>query len=123
MASGGLDNACTIYGIGGESTGRRAGKELIGHEGYISCCRFITDKTILTSSGDGTAACWDIEKGIQITKFIGHGADVLSLSEDPISKSAFATSSCDMSVKIWDMRSGKCTQSFTGNLTFYFIHI
>ena len=116
VASGGLDNACTIFGIGGESAGRRGGKELIGHEGYISCCRFITDKTILTSSGDGSVVYWDIEKGIQISKFVGHAADVLSLSEDPISKTAFATSSCDTTVKIWDLRTAKCTQSFSGNL-------
>ena len=27
-------------------------RELAGHNGYLSCCRFLSDKQILTSSGN-----------------------------------------------------------------------
>ena len=32
----------------------RVTKELQGHTGYLSCCRFLDDSKILTSSGDMT---------------------------------------------------------------------
>jgi WD40 repeat protein len=44
-------------------------KKLIGHEGYISCCRFTSDKNILTASGDSTTILWDLEKGSQLQKY------------------------------------------------------
>ena len=30
----------------------RVSRELPGHTGYLSCCRFLNDNQILTSSGD-----------------------------------------------------------------------
>ena len=81
VPSGGLDNVCSVFQVGGEATGRRGGKELIGHDGYISCCRFISDRNILTSSGDSSSCLWDIEKGVQIKRFVGHVADVMCLGE------------------------------------------
>ena len=32
----------------------RVSRELPGHSGYLSCCRFLDDNQILTSSGDMT---------------------------------------------------------------------
>lgn len=32
----------------------RVSRELPGHTGYLSCCRFIDDNQIVTSSGDMT---------------------------------------------------------------------
>jgi hypothetical protein len=32
----------------------RVSRELPGHTGYLSCCRFLDDNQILTSSGDMT---------------------------------------------------------------------
>lgn len=105
VASGGLDNVCSIFQVGGEAAGRRGGKELIGHDGYISCCRFVTDKHILTSSGDSSSIYWDIERGQQLIRYRGHSADVMCLAEDT-NKNIFATSSCDTTAKIWDIRTG-----------------
>ena len=31
VASGGLDNVCTVYQVGGDAGGKRGGKELIGY--------------------------------------------------------------------------------------------
>ncbi|CAF4975831.1 unnamed protein product, partial [Rotaria socialis] len=54
-----------------------------GHTGYLSCCRFLDDSQIVTSSGDMTCALWDIETGQQTTSFQGHTGDVMSLSLSP----------------------------------------
>jgi guanine nucleotide-binding protein G(I)/G(S)/G(T) subunit beta-1 len=62
VACGGLDNLCSVYKIQGSGTSseqtRMAYKELAQHEGYLSCCRFLNDSTILTSSGDSTCIIW-----------------------------------------------------------------
>ena len=44
-------------------------RELAGHTGYLSCCRFLDDHQIVTGSGDTTCALWDIETGQQTTTF------------------------------------------------------
>ena len=31
---------------------------------YLSCCRFLDDQQIVTSSGDMTCALWDVETGL-----------------------------------------------------------
>ena len=51
--------------------------------GYLSCCRFINDRQVLTASGDKTCALWDVERGQPITVFSGHVGDVMSLSVSP----------------------------------------
>ena len=52
--TGGLDNVCTIYSLRNREGGARVSRELQGHGGYLSCCRFLDDTRILTSSGDMT---------------------------------------------------------------------
>lgn len=65
VACGGLDNLCSVYRL--PSSGDNAGggqktfAELAQHEGYLSCCRFIGDNQIVTSSGDSTCILWDVE--------------------------------------------------------------
>jgi guanine nucleotide-binding protein G(I)/G(S)/G(T) subunit beta-1 len=117
VASGGLDNICSIYQLGesSQTSVRRANKELQGHDGYISCCRFVNDRTILTSSGDATCNYWDIDRSVPTVRFIGHAADVMSLAENPENKSIFASVSCDQSLKLWDIRTGHCTNTFKGH--------
>jgi guanine nucleotide-binding protein G(I)/G(S)/G(T) subunit beta-1 len=57
VACGGLDNLCTIYSLRenkdkeDKSEQIKAYKELQAHSGYLSCCKFLSDKHILTSSG------------------------------------------------------------------------
>lgn len=45
-------------------------------------CRLFVLK-ILTSSGDGTCALWDVESGQLLQSFHGHAADVLCLDLAP----------------------------------------
>lgn len=89
-------------------------KELAGHTGYLSHCRFLNDRQIITSSGDMTCALWDIEKGTVISNFVGHSGDVMSLSLSPDMRT-FVSGACDTTAKLWDLREGKCRQTFVGH--------
>lgn len=99
VACGGLDNICSIYSLKTREGNVRVSRELPGHTGYLSCCRFLDDNQIVTSSGDMTCALWDIETGQQITSFTGHTGDVMSLSLAPDSRT-FVSGACDASAKV-----------------------
>ena len=120
VACGGLDNICSIYSLKTREGNVRVSRELPGHTGYLSCCRFIDDNQIVTSSGDMTwlvllkikffffsfqiyflllSALWDIETGQQIISFQGHTGDVMSLSLSPDMKT-FVSGACDASAKV-----------------------
>jgi len=58
VACGGLDNICSIYSLKTREGNVRVSRELSGHNGYLSCCRFLDDNQIVTSSGDMT---WSAE--------------------------------------------------------------
>ncbi|XP_065643748.1 guanine nucleotide-binding protein G(I)/G(S)/G(T) subunit beta-1 isoform X2 [Hydra vulgaris] len=115
VACGGLDSICSIYSLKTREGNIRVLLELHGHAGYLSCCRFLDDTQILTSSGDKTCCLWDIETGKQLTSFIGHTGDVMSLSLCNDGGRTFVSGACDASAKIWDIRDGKCRQTFTGH--------
>ncbi|CAF0731817.1 unnamed protein product [Rotaria sp. Silwood1] len=114
VACGGLDNICSIYSLKTREGNVRVSRELPGHTGYLSCCRFLDDSQIVTSSGDMTCALWDIETGQQTTSFQGHTGDVMSLSLSPDMKT-FVSGACDASAKLWDIREGMCKQTFPGH--------
>ena len=78
VACGGLDNICSIYNLNAkEGTGNKGARELSAHSGYLSCCRFINDRQIVTSSGDMTCMLWDIEAGVRVVEFSDHTGDVM----------------------------------------------
>ncbi|KAK6737051.1 hypothetical protein RB195_019634 [Necator americanus] len=114
VACGGLDNICSIYSLKTREGNVRVSRELPGHTGYLSCCRFLDDNQIVTSSGDMTCALWDIETGQQCTAFTGHTGDVMSLSLAPDMRT-FISGACDASAKLWDIRDGMCKQTFPGH--------
>ncbi len=105
VACGGLDNLCSIYrlkDVNPTSDMRiSAAVELQNHDGYLSCCRFVSDNEILTSSGDSTCMLWDISRRTMVQCFQGHYGDVMSVS---ISGNTFVSGSVDASAKLWDMR-------------------
>jgi guanine nucleotide-binding protein subunit beta len=49
-----MDNMCTVYDLNNrDATGAaKIVRELLGYEGFLSSCRFVDDKTIITGSGD-----------------------------------------------------------------------
>ena len=78
VACGGLDNICSIYNLNSkDGTNVRGARELSAHSGYLSCCRFINDRQIVTSSGDMTCMLWDIEAGVRVVEFSDHTGDVM----------------------------------------------
>jgi len=114
VACGGLDNICSIYSLKTREGNVRVTRELPGHTGYLSCCRFLDDQQIVTSSGDMTCALWDVETGQQVAVYAGHTGDVMSLSLSPDYRT-FVSGACDASAKLWDVRDGICKQTFTGH--------
>eukprot|EP00002_Diphylleia_rotans_P038071 TRINITY_DN85_c2_g1_i1.p1 TRINITY_DN85_c2_g1~~TRINITY_DN85_c2_g1_i1.p1 ORF type:complete len:347 (-),score=65.79 TRINITY_DN85_c2_g1_i1:580-1620(-) len=116
VACGGLDNICSVYNLRQRENPIRVSKELNQHSGYLSCCRFFSDKQILTSSGDTTCILWDIESGNTMTTFSDHTGDVMSVSITPNQdKNVFVSGACDFNAKLWDVRSGHCEHTFAGH--------
>uniref|UniRef100_A0A8C1YXG1 Guanine nucleotide binding protein (G protein), beta polypeptide 3a n=1 Tax=Cyprinus carpio TaxID=7962 RepID=A0A8C1YXG1_CYPCA len=89
-------------------------RELAAHTGYLSCCRFLNDNEIITSSGDCTCVLWDIETGSQKTVFAGHLGDCMSLAVSP-DFNTFISGACDYTAKLWDIHDGQCRQTFGGH--------
>jgi guanine nucleotide-binding protein G(I)/G(S)/G(T) subunit beta-1 len=115
VACGGLDNLCTVYQLNQQQV-IRSFRELAAHDGYLSCCRFVSENSILTASGDQTCMLWDIELGQAKTTFTDHEGDVMSLSVLPtVDPNLFISGSCDSMAKIWDIRAGKCMMTFRGH--------
>lgn len=115
VACGGLDNICSIYNLSSREGPTRVARELSGHTGYLSCCRFINDRRIITSSGDITCMLWDIETGQKVTEFADHLGDVMSISINPTNQNLFVSGACDYFAKLWDVRTGKAVQTFNGH--------
>ncbi|KCV72476.1 guanine nucleotide-binding protein subunit beta [Fonticula alba] len=114
VACGGLDNICSIFSL--KTKEAKSVRQLSAHMGYLSCCRFLSDREILTSSGDMKCMLWDIEKGMSTIEFNDHRGDVMSLSVMP-ERNIFVSGACDALALVWDIRTGKCVQSFSGHET------
>lgn len=54
VACGGMDNMCTIYDLANRDVdgGIKLKRELVGLEGFLSCCCFLNDKELITGSAD-----------------------------------------------------------------------
>jgi len=122
VACGGLDNLCSVYKLPGSSAAGKqdGGKqltygELAQHEGYLSCCRFIHDDEIITSSGDATCILWDVDGKQPKAIFNDHSGDVMSISVFD-ERGLFVSGSCDSTAKLWDHREKKaCVKTFQGH--------
>ncbi|XP_063045008.1 guanine nucleotide-binding protein subunit beta-5b isoform X1 [Engraulis encrasicolus] len=116
IAAGGLDNKLSVYPLSLDKNENLASKRkpVAMHTNYVSHCTFtLSDMQVLTSSGDGTCALWDVESAQLLQSFHSHTADVLSLDMGPAETSnTFVSGGCDMKAKLWDMRSGQNVQSF-----------
>mmetsp|Transcript_66 Transcript_66/g.98 ORF Transcript_66/g.98 Transcript_66/m.98 type:complete len:346 (+) Transcript_66:380-1417(+) len=115
VACGGLDNMCSIYPLTQDSTLNRATCELAGHDGYLSCCRFLDQNQIITSSGDSTCILWNISSNQAVRHFTDHGGDVMSVSPSPTDPNQFVSGSCDATCKLWDIRTSRAVITFDGH--------
>lgn len=118
VASGGLDNLCTLWKLPpNDSEDAKLVCELMHHEGYISTIKFIgtNDDEVLTASGDSSICLWDVATKKVKTTFNDHQGDVMSLDflEE---KRAFISGSIDTTAKLWDARSGRsAVATFVGH--------
>lgn len=101
VASGGLDNLCTVY----PRNATDKAIEMAGHDGFLSCCRFLDEQDIVTSSGDSRCIRWDVQSGKPVSTFAEHSADALFLSLQPGDRNVFASCSVDSTTKLWDIRA------------------
>jgi len=117
VACGGLDNICSIYNVSGNSKDApiKVSRELSAHTGYLSCCRFVNDRQILTCSGDMSCMLWDIETGSLVDRFDDHTGDVMSVCPSPTDKNVFVSGGCDSQAKLWDIRSAQVLKTFTSH--------
>lgn len=114
VACGGLDNICSIYNLRSRDVPIRVCRELNAHTGYLSCCRFLSERQIITSSGDMSCILWDIEGGTKLSEFNDHNGDVMSVGVSP-DKNYFISGACDATAKLWDIRASKHQQTFKGH--------
>jgi|NOAtaT_7_FD_contig_61_3090405_length_1093_multi_15_in_0_out_0_1 guanine nucleotide-binding protein G(I)/G(S)/G(T) subunit beta-1 len=114
VATAGLDNVVWIYKVE-EGATEDVYLELAGHEGYISSCLFLNDRQMVTTSGDCSAALWDIEARKMTQEFTEHTLDVncCALADQG---NLFLTGSCDSTTKLWDVRVGnRSVRTFIGH--------
>ncbi|KAF5281233.1 hypothetical protein FQA39_LY05119 [Lamprigera yunnana] len=116
VACGGMDNMCTVYDLNNrDSTGAaKIVRELAGYEGFLSSCRFLEDKKILTGSGDMKICMWDLESGRKTVDFPAHNGDVVSISLSP-DGNTYITGSVDKTCRLWDIRDQTPKQTFFGH--------
>lgn len=115
VAAGGLDNKVTVFPLGsGEEEPAARKRTVATHTSYMSACLFPnTERQLLTGSGDGSCALWDVESGALLQSFHAHAADVSALDLAPSDTGdTFVSGGCDRSVLVWDMRSGHAVQAF-----------
>lgn len=114
VASGGHDNAVSIYTLKGGSLPDKPVQQLTDHNGFISSIHYIDDTQLLCSSGDNTCALWDSEKNVKQTSYEGHTAEVMGLAGCS-DNTVFVSGSCDRTAKLWDVRDKGAKQTFTGH--------
>mmetsp|Transcript_26916 Transcript_26916/g.43281 ORF Transcript_26916/g.43281 Transcript_26916/m.43281 type:complete len:362 (-) Transcript_26916:254-1339(-) len=111
VASGGLDNNCTIYRLGDHKYHQVS--QLRRHDGYLSTCNFTRKDEVLTSSGDKTCILWDLKDTPRVkSHFYGHNGDVVSTSIDSTNPNMFVSGSSDKTSKLWDTRKKDAVMTF-----------
>lgn len=81
------------------------------HTHSVSFLQF-DDVSVYTASYDNTAACWDIESGQLMSRYVGHIAAVFCLDARRC-WDLLVTGSADKSVKLWQISSGALLHSLS----------
>jgi WD40 repeat protein len=106
-ATGGLDNVCTVWTLPEKGEEVPTPRVLEGHKGHVAAATFLATNTLITVSGDATAALWDLNASAssdidQRTEvFEGHDQCCSSVARG--SAKNFATASADGSVMLWSL--------------------
>jgi WD40 repeat protein len=84
---------------------------LNSHSGYISGLHYVDESTVISSSGDKSAIVWDIQKRTKVLQ-TEHPSDCLCVTGLKSNTNLFLTGCIDGTVKLWDIRTGKCEKVF-----------
>jgi len=142
IACGGLDNKCSVFPLYSRDKGSSQSREgtpshsslhrhhsnqdvttnevlvkknvVAMHTSYLSDCTFTdSDHQLLTTSGDGTCALWDVESQQLLQSFHGHNSDVMCLSISPDEcGNSFVSGGSDNTAIVWDLRTAKRIYSY-----------
>ena len=117
VASGGLDNACTLYNLAERKKPYDVpmAKRLLRHKDYISACRFASDHELWTASGDGTVMQWDVQRDQVVSTLDAKQGDVLCLQMSPTDPHTLLTGGTSALVHMWDKRTAGIVRTFEGH--------
>ena len=63
---------------------------------------------------DNTVRLWDVETGVELRTFAGHGNAVLGVAFSPDGRRALSAS-FDKTARLWDVRSGGVLRQYTAH--------
>ena len=87
-------------------------KTFSGHEGGIQdLCLGENNNHLFSGSLDKTIKIWDIEKGICLKTFTGHGSYVRKVIM--FSPGILCSASDDSDIKLWNISKGTCIQTLS----------
>lgn len=121
LAAGGFDGNIYVTNINNVQTKDKKensteAKKFPGHQGVVSCCRFLNPFYLISSSYDSVILLWDINsQGKSINSYHDHSNEVSGLDVNDTNGNIFTTGSGDTTVKLWDIREKKaCVATFKG---------
>mmetsp|Transcript_13494 Transcript_13494/g.35471 ORF Transcript_13494/g.35471 Transcript_13494/m.35471 type:complete len:666 (-) Transcript_13494:658-2655(-) len=90
---------------------------LRGHGGAVYAVKFGPDRrTLFSSSEDGTARMWSLDKGINLVVYKGHNVPVWDLDVAPMGN-YFATASNDRTARLWSYEHTYPLRLFAGHIS------
>lgn len=84
---------------------------LKGHSGHVYSVQITADQQFAVSGGDDqTVKIWNLATANCVASLEGHHGDVDSVALSPDDRIIASTGFIDMTVRLWDLKSGDCLQ-------------
>jgi guanine nucleotide-binding protein G(I)/G(S)/G(T) subunit beta-1 len=121
IAAGGYDGGIYVCNINANNLEKKKNeneyKKFSGHQGVVSCVRFLNPNFLMSASYDSVILLWDINsQGKFLNSYHDHTSEVSGLDVNELNGNIFATGSGDTTVKLWDIREKKaCVCTFKGS--------